>query len=79
MARALEVKVRRVLPGDMESKAVSAFGYVPGEIKKAGYVVTSDAPQSIPLFVTDEDLERAQARRNEKGRALDVVAESWGG
>ena len=78
MTSKINVKVRRVLPGDSEPRAVSSFGFISDEIKECGFIVSSDAPQSIPMFVTDEDLEKAANKRREKGRAIDVIADSWG-
>lgn len=73
----MEVKVKRVAPGDQAPRPVESSSFVSGEVPEDGYIVSCNAPGSIPLYVRDSDLEKAKARREEKGRALDVVAQSW--
>ena len=78
MPMELIVKIKRVEEGDDGTKPVVVGGYTGGVFPANGYVVTTNEPNAVPVFVRDEDIERAKKVFNAKGKSVYIEAESWG-
>lgn len=81
MDEVLSVKLKRVCAGDRETKPIGMQGFVAGEIPADGFIVSAsvDTVSAVPLYIRDEDIEKAKQMRANRGRAVPVDADSWGG
>lgn len=70
--------VKRVLKGDRVSRAITASGFCGWEVPADGFVFSHSGPGNVPIYVRDEDIERAKKEREEKNRMVSVEAQSWG-
>lgn len=67
-----------MLTGERATRPVSISGFVSGEVPADGFIISYDGPGSVPLFVRDEDIEKAKRVRNEKEKSVSIDAVSWG-
>jgi len=77
MADSVKIRIQGVKAGDEAVKPVSGSGFVHSEVPVDGFVIRVDAPGSVPLYVTDEDLAKAMRLREEKAKPVPVDALSW--
>ena len=77
MSEKVEVKVIRIKKGHPGSRPVGG-GFTHGVIPADGFVVSTNDPMAIPIYIRDEDLERARVSTGRNERPVPVIAESWG-
>jgi hypothetical protein len=71
------IKVMRVGAGQTESHPVVLGGIVSDVTPADGYIITTNGPGQIPLYVRDSDIQRALEAYLSKGRSISIKAESW--
>jgi len=78
MAEILVVKIMRVKEGDYGSHPVS-LGGITGDVFPAnGFVITTNHPGQLPLFIRDGDVKMAEDKYEETKKPIAIQALSWG-
>ena len=75
------VRVKRVKAGDVEVAPVGFSGFVSARVPSDGFIVfaSHETVSSIPIYIRDDDMEKARQGANKRGAPIVVDAQSWAG
>ncbi|TRO55178.1 hypothetical protein E2P64_07540 [Candidatus Bathyarchaeota archaeon] len=74
----MKIGIKRILHGEETVKALESSTFVSGKVPTDGFMITVNPMFQGSIFIRDSDLQKAIDMRKEKGKLVDVDAESWG-